>query len=105
MWRRNIMTINVPKQPSEQQAPRFRRGAFSVFFQLQRNRVNAVSRSSGLRSVVKNVSKVGVATAALHLRALHAVTHVALRLDGLFAGWSVKTRPSGTGMIFCLGTK
>ena len=69
------------------------RDAFLVFIQIQSRGIDAISKAGRLGTIIKDVSEVGVAAAALHFRPSHSVARIALPLHSFFAGRSIKTGP------------
>src|SRR5258708_3789397 len=58
-----------------------------------------------MRSVGENMAEVRVAPAAQHFLARHSVAHVTVDLHFLFIHRCIETRPTRTGMKFCLRRK
>src|SRR5688572_13976566 len=71
-------------------------------FQLQRNRVDAVSQPRRPRTIRKDVTQMRAAGVAHDFGAAHAVGAVGLFLDLVFVCRLVKTRPSAAGVKFRL---
>src|SRR6266446_7530611 len=97
-------SCRAPENTTER-ALRRCRDALLVFLQFQRNGVDAIAHPGGLWSIIEDVPEVGVAPAALHYRAPHAVAGVVFGLDCPFAGRSVETGPTGPRMKFGFGSK
>src|SRR5438445_10233990 len=77
----------------QKKAFRSDRDAFLVFIQIQSRGIDAISKAGRLGTIIKDVSEVGVAAAALHFRPSHSVARIALPLHSFFAGRSIKTGP------------
>ena len=72
--------------------------------EFERGAVDAVAQASGLGGAVReDVSEVGLATSAAHLRPRHQVGTIFVFADDLAVGWLVKARPTRPRIELGLG--
>src|SRR5690606_8010207 len=79
---------------------------FILFFKVQSRRVDAISLSRGLRSVIKHMSQMGAAGFAQDFGSCPEPGAIGFVLDGIFAFVAerlIKTRPTRTRFIFGFG--
>jgi hypothetical protein len=72
------------------------------FVELQRRRINAVTLPGGLRAIRKNMPEMRTTTGTHNFITLHALGQVSFDTDARRIGSRVKTRPTGTGIKFCI---
>ena len=79
---------------------------FIIRYKSQGCRVDAVAKSPGFpRSVIEDMSQVGISSAASYLCTEHSVRTVGALADGVLGNWFGKSRPSAAGIVFVNGCK
>lgn len=75
------------------------------FFEIEDHAIDAIAKAGGGRTVFKYVSEVGLAAAALHFGAVHAVAVVGQIDDAGFADGSVEAGPTAAAFKFSIAFK
>ena len=70
---------------------------------VQRQGIDTVSQASGLGTVCKNVTKMGIAPRATHFHAQHAMAGVPQLANTVIIGRRPETGPAAAGIIFFAG--
>ena len=79
-----------------------RAGLLFLLVQVQRSGINAITQAGGCRSVLKDMTQMGVAIGAHDLDAHHAVSSVGFSLDVLSDTRSDEAGPAATGVEFII---
>src|SRR5216684_9169451 len=76
-----------------------------LLYEIQRCGVDAVAKTSGPRTISKNVTEVRITAAAEHFLAGHPVARVPVHFHFHLIDRRPEARPPGTGVIFRLRAK
>ena len=76
-----------------------------VWVELKRHRINAVAEAGRPRSIIKNMTKMCVATTASHFGSSHSRWQIDYCSDFCICRWFEKTWPASSGIKFGAGLK
>src|SRR6202158_6392826 len=85
------------------------RGLRAILFlfghELQRASIHAIALSRRIRPIVKDMTEMGLASGAAHLRPAHEHRAILLLGNGALRGRGIKARPAAAGIVLGVGSE